>query len=100
IRDFHVTGVQTCALPIYKRAAKRKRKAECGDTFRFFFAQSFYYACIVLRIPYLRNERHSTHVNLFMMISQVVFGAVLLAAIALRSEERRVGKEVRLRGGP
>lgn len=62
-----------------------------------FFAQSFYYACIVLRIPYLRNERHSTHVNLFMMISQVVFGAVLLAAIALATyNARRIIANIRI----
>src|SRR5690606_40046137 len=27
IRDFHVTGVQTCALPIWKQARTRRRAA-------------------------------------------------------------------------
>src|SRR5690606_39539339 len=30
IRDFHVTGVQTCALPIYPRARTRRHRTSCA----------------------------------------------------------------------
>src|SRR5690606_39800676 len=80
IRDFHVTGVQTCALPIYLRprrlgqlhleslqAAHRSADRACG--FRYSAGAS-------------ADRGHDLH-----------------RALA-RSEERRVGKECRSRWAP
>src|SRR5690349_25029368 len=63
IRDLYVTGVQTCALPIY---------------------------------PPPTNRRCSTPPN----ASPRPLSAVATRATALRSEERRVGKECRSRWSP
>src|SRR5436309_9013165 len=69
IRDFHVTGVQTCALPIYadvRPAIVSMRSTGPHDEDRG------------------RERQLQTH-------SLILRG---------RSEERRVGKECRLRGSP
>src|SRR5690606_40890132 len=79
IRDFHVTGVQTCALPIFPVLGSLDRFP--GD----WLVQWF-----------VRDPRGAS----------LALGAVLLAAAAAagygawweRSEERRVGKEGRARG--
>src|SRR5690606_40796944 len=78
IRDFHVTGVQTCALPISStstitpsRRPRRSRPVTLAS------ARS---PCSTLRISYGGRNRSSPS--------------------PLRSEERRVGKEGRPRGAP
>src|SRR5690606_40766393 len=75
IRDFHVTGVQTCALPIYRHLgqASQLRSAKAafaGDD-------------LVALAAAAGNDR--THQDR------------LQQALRLRSEERRVGKECRSR---
>src|SRR5436309_4041307 len=81
IRDFHVTGVQTCALPI-----------------------SNYFLCMNLEIDYFcpmaRTLPH-THEGGFSVIELLLVGtlmALIMIPLAGRSEERRVGKECRSRG--
>src|SRR5690606_41537573 len=67
IRDFHVTGVQTCALPIWSTlldAVQLDRVQECGPFEGFSDEWPF-------------------------NTTQQIFG------VAVRSEERRVGKECR-----
>src|SRR5690606_39985141 len=78
IRDFHVTGVQTCALPIFHRvgaaacatAALDSRVSEAA----FRTSAAFPLACRARKVP-----PHDE---------------------ATRSEERRVGKECRSRWWP
>src|SRR5690606_41070799 len=73
IRDFHVTGVQTCALPILSCTTRCASCARPG--FRCVPAEKF-------------PPRHAR--------SRRQFSRPWRA----RSEERRVGKECRSRGGP
>src|SRR5690606_39987216 len=83
IRDFHVTGVQTCALPIYD-----------GDQ---------YDAPDVTVL-----SEHITAPGVLAMAAQAEPQAILyaargdgqLATLTARSEERRVGKESRSRWSP
>src|SRR5690606_39489917 len=74
IRDFHVTGVQTCALPIYHHL-------------------------VVGRSAYLRRRRSSPQVMMpaTNATPSPIMGAILACAppSVARSEERRVGKECR-----
>src|SRR5690606_39769741 len=79
IRDFHVTGVQTCALPIFVGVAP------AGDVL------------------------HARRDSGFLEQGRALFGASLAPGIAAheehafaaaRSEERRVGKECRTRRAP
>src|SRR5690606_40732965 len=74
IRDFHVTGVQTCALPIFPSAPPHER---CSRMTQF-----------VDEAP----KRLSWQKNPVAGYSQVVCHSK-----RLRSEERRVGKECRYR---
>src|SRR5690606_40040828 len=73
IRDFHVTGVQTCALPIYSRPSRRTRRLLSG-----------------------RARRGERAVQLAAVKEQfAVLNAVNPQLTPPRSEERRVGKECR-----
>src|SRR5207302_6629481 len=83
IRDFHVTGVQTCALPIFREMASQSKAAaqmgnqgHCEDGYRRLC--EFVWGGVVGNI----TETHSW--------TDRANG---------RSEERRVGKECRARGG-
>src|SRR5690606_40690376 len=69
IRDFHVTGVQTCALPIYKDFVLNVEENECGT-----------FATLKIRANLGINK----------ILDHNVFEIE-------RSEERRVGKECRSR---
>src|SRR5439155_17569398 len=71
IRDGHVTGVQTCALPIFSYAAGRERYDELLEI------EGVIPAPYMARIFWVAVERWD-----------------------VRSEERRVGKECRCRWGP
>src|SRR5207302_5330546 len=73
IRDFHVTGVQTCALPI------------CGEV------------SLDLRRRQLIGVRTTTVSRTSLRASLRTVG-VVRASETRRSEERRVGKECRSRG--
>src|SRR5690606_39941711 len=84
IRDFHVTGVQTCALPIYILPFIRH--------FKRFTVISFSVAHFTRDI-HIRKEMH---LNLDDSVSAASFTASAFNVEA-RSEERRVGKECRLR---
>src|SRR5690606_40954085 len=78
IRDFHVTGVQTCALPIYREGA--------GDR--------------LLQHPLEGGRVHGLVVPLLTQPPEQgrVPGGV--EGVGGRSEERRVGKEGRWGGAP
>src|SRR5699024_11670125 len=71
IRDRNVTGVQTCALPIFADGGRNR--------------------------PALRSIPHVSGVS---DPGDDPKGAALLAVLTARSEERRVGKECRSRWAP
>src|SRR5690606_39526734 len=81
IRDFHVTGVQTCALPIYHQPRRARGQVE--------------------RPPPEAGEK-----ALDELLDMRAHGSRRLPQRAwirgsmARSEERRVGKECRSRGSP
>src|SRR5690606_40118628 len=81
IRDFHVTGVQTCALPIYpvlfSRVLDRKSR---GEKVEF----------IDLTTRRTRTSGYSDRTLLFHPHTDI---AIANCIMKQRSEERRVGKE-------
>src|SRR5690606_40383443 len=89
IRDFHVTGVQTCALPIYSAAATSP-----GRRWRRSRASS----------PRHCEERSDEAIHLSAWGAMDCFASLAMTInysrsppAALRSEERRVGKDGRSR---
>src|SRR5690606_39534340 len=87
IRDFHVTGVQTCALPIFlgnpqKIREKMKELNLTNNKIQIFD-------------PETDTLRHSFASEFFKMRGRK--GVSSIEAERLRSEERRVGKECRSR---
>src|SRR5690606_39763336 len=90
IRDFHVTGVQTCALPIWGRRLRLLRPG--GDHDRDVGAA---------RDGLVRPGLGADHVVLRHGGGGLGGGGQAEAGLAQggRSEERRVGKERRARGG-
>src|SRR5688500_19389291 len=80
IRVYKVTGVQTCALPIFRQ---RCLPLPCGG-------EGCGQLCIVADCS--PRQRHGTRALARLAVGPGVSGARL---ISLRSEERRVGKECR-----
>src|SRR5690606_39653036 len=80
IRDFHVTGVQTCALPISEAAAEAV-------------------AATPTQLPALARAGvvDAGGLGLALLLEALV---ETLTGSAPRSEDRRVGKECRSRGAP
>src|SRR5699024_11701446 len=95
IRDRNVTGVQTCALPIFFPAPfvpsspksspslTNKRRVSTAVRFLNFLVNSF------IAMPFICPPPHSV------LVHQTLFQ--LAHRINHRSEERRVGKECRSR---
>src|SRR5262249_58542968 len=88
IRDWSVTGVQTCALPIY-------------------LADALHLDTIIVGLDVTDRPTAVTHPKIQWVIGDATAEETLarVASIAggrtgLRSEERRVGKECRSRRGP
>src|SRR5690606_39526983 len=94
IRDFHVTGVQTCALPIFTRQPQLARVFEqvgvdycCGGK------KTLQEAC----------EAKGLDAQTLVLALQAVASSAPQETelnLSSRSEERRVGKERRARGAP
>src|SRR5690606_40537472 len=94
IRDFHVTGVQTCALPIFVQALHVQLGE--GGTTAFSTDRSTARAALVF-------HRDGRFVDLGVEISRygIAFGVHhvdVAVHVAHRSAERRVGKECGTRG--
>src|SRR5690606_39414900 len=95
IRDFHVTGVQTCALPIYTDLYKR-------EPFELVLAPNSRNSLNVpLKIKMLNENEYEVsakgETNLNGYQESFKFKEVVRFG---RSEERRVGKECRSRWTP
>src|SRR3712207_7195988 len=84
IRDIGVTGVQTCALPIWRASAQGER-ARVGQRHPLLPARRDGVAALAARSPALADR---------------LLLPAALAARGGRSEERRVGKEGRSRWSP
>src|SRR5947208_13501075 len=84
IRDDLVTGVQTCALPIYTRFQFRTR---------VMLLQRQYAKPVTTAVP----RRPSDESNLLWERFESLVGEFFDLPHLLRSEERRVGKECRYR---
>src|SRR5690606_39770201 len=90
IRDFHVTGVQTCALPIYVRS-QPELKALFSDLSNLSAREVGDGNLNMVFI--VSNPRAPTE---SLVIKQALpYLRVLGESYPLRSEERRVGKRVR-----
>src|SRR5690606_40011595 len=85
IRALHVTGVQTCALPI-SMLARHRTAASLGSELPL--VQN-----ALARLGAAEHKRFSGHLNASRKV--VLPGEVLNEAAELRSEERRVGEEWR-----
>src|SRR5205823_8237970 len=91
IRDKLVTGVQTCALPIYKPL---ERAVEDG-----LFREDLFYRLnvVTIHIPPLRERREEIPILLDFFVRKYseYYGKnpPAFSDYAIRSEERRVGKE-------
>src|SRR5690606_40366635 len=92
IRDFHVTGVQTCALPIYLAEAHILRRVE--DV----LSDSLYTKVVKVDLKRIVEDPAGEE-NLLLepRDALVVFSRDQFVP---RSEERRVGKECRSRWSP
>src|SRR5256885_9092683 len=86
IRDYKVTGVQTCALPIFRRSPRRVRPEIEHDPIIVIFKQCS-----------LDDGAHTTEKESIVLRYMIVY---VKPAVGLRSEERRVGKECRSRWSP
>src|SRR5690349_23135249 len=83
IRDLYVTGVQTCALPIFRRRRPPARRAHEGLS-----ATVFRPGCAAAPRPRRTGSGACS------------WPTGVCTGRADRSEERRVGKECRSRGSP
>src|SRR5690606_40126806 len=95
IRDFHVTGVQTCALPIYLRhgiAREFDVDDRADDLYDFALV---HWVGLHGAVQALRNGNAELLVKPRMGNRE--WGIVKSVSKAGRSEERRVGKEYRSR---
>src|SRR5256885_11769960 len=86
IRDYKVTGVQTCALPI-----------SCSRAARLARPLREHAVATMVRTPVL-NDSFASLRDLLAEVS--CRGWALALGATLRSEERRVGKECRSRWSP
>src|SRR5690606_40131807 len=86
IRDFHVTGVQTCALPISK-------EARTMDTFIHYGIAAAHQAVMDAGLPTGEDLDEEMATRIGCIIGSGIGGLPLIE----RSEERRVGKECRSR---
>src|SRR5690606_40271499 len=84
IRVFHVTGVQTCALPIWPALPRPRTKHPCRTGSPYSHWHPF--STLSRRVPACRKFRGRSYAA----------GRTVLSPA--RSEERRVGKEFRSGG--
>src|SRR5690606_40965219 len=98
IRDFHVTGVQTCALPICQRAL--------GEPLRWLRLGILAARIRASHAVALLHRRQALAIAVVLLLVGVLVGLVVHVTPAVfrdylaagRSEERRVGKGCRSSG--
>src|SRR5690606_39335551 len=83
IRDFHVTGVQTCALPIYHNTFNHVSEGQFG-LFECINDQSVANKLLDTAAEWVKSKGGTR-----------IVGPINLTTNDTRSEERRVGKEGR-----
>src|SRR5690606_40705999 len=93
IRDFHVTGVQTCALPIYEEAPRKQTHTAKRIYDRLVEEKGFTGGESTVR-HYVRKMR-SKPADAFVPLEYDPGEAMQVDWGEARSEERRVGKECR-----
>src|SRR5690606_40999798 len=86
IRDFHVTGVQTCALPIYWAICATRSRYRSIDFCRSRASSSWMSAAL---------RADSTLGCTRVVVSRTGMNCLTPGMVSCRSEERRVGKEWR-----
>src|SRR5207253_8612260 len=86
IRDGHVTGVQTCALPIYSQTAAAIPSSALA-------VPASLHASLMARLDRLGPAKEVAQIGA--VIGREFSHALLAAVVRKRSEERRVGKECR-----
>src|SRR5690606_41006546 len=97
--DFHVTGVQTCALPIYRHDRLAFLKASHAKA----VARGYHLGVKLVRGAYMEKERDRAEDRGYPSPIHVDKAAVdrdyddALRYCAKRSEERRVGKSDKCR---
>src|SRR5690606_39371105 len=96
IRDFHVTGVQTCALPILV-LDNAEAEQHVGQEVPFRTGEYARVGQVPGAInPFTTIQREDVGTTLT-ITPQINEGSGMILTIQLRSEERRVGKEGRVR---
>src|SRR5207244_6868841 len=96
IRDDLVTGVQTCALPIYGGGAFSGKDATKVDRSAAYAARYIAKNVVAAGLA----DRFEVQVAYVIGGAQPISLNVETFGTGSRSEERRVGKEVRARGEP
>src|SRR5207253_6344000 len=95
IRDGHVTGVQTCALPIFV-----ERATAASGGFDLTAANQAAVVELCRRLDGLPLGIELAAVRTRALTAEQIRDRLGERFDLLRSEERRVGKECRSRGGP
>src|SRR5690606_40959925 len=89
IRDFHVTGVQTCALPIYEFMRQNPNASYLQQQ------QYFLENTSALKSEIQNAEKLSKAISDYSAIIEKEYPTLDRTKVMERSEERRVGKECR-----
>src|SRR5690606_40631952 len=95
IRDFHVTGVQTCALPICMHDEHARRVL--AETVVFLGDVQSQHTHLGQHLPVVVAEALALARDLATFLEAPAVGRESAQAVCERSEERRVGKECRAR---
>src|SRR5690606_40813514 len=91
IRNFHVTGVQTCALPIYLRKLRRQPQLARPCVVKCLVkTRKGAVAGLVIRIQIFLLKPKTALQTAVYRAGKIGLG--ITDACAIRSEERRVGK--------
>src|SRR5690606_40478799 len=91
IRDFHVTGVQTCALPILGHGRKEVADAIARQASAVGYAHGMMFTTSAL-------EEYCEELASVVPLERPRFYLLSSGSEVVRSEERRVGREFRYRG--
>src|SRR5690606_40387122 len=93
--DFHVTGVQTCALPIYVTSPHVRTSHVAHELHVCPANDAFTHGHLGSHEGLLPSRSWEAHVALHVSGKLAALGIVVIALITAfsRSEERRVGKE-------